>query len=121
MPSETAALPVRLEAHRALVGPKLRRNGFRALLYLLLAAGAAAMLFPFAWMISTSLKPDLAGFATPPQLIPKPFAPENYSKVVHLVPVWRYLINIVGVAVLSTGVLVGATVVAAYAFPRRKL
>ena len=88
-----ALLPVRLTRGRTVLGPKARRLGARALLALLLAAGGAAMLFPFAWMISTSLKPDLAVFATPPQLVPHPFQPGNYSKVVHVFPVWRFLLN----------------------------
>src|SRR2546421_2124424 len=116
----TALLPATVGRRLALGGPSTRRILLRALLYALLLVGAAAMLFPFAWMISTSLKPDLAVFATPPALIPKPFAPENYSKVVHLVPVWRYLINSVGVAVLSTGLQVGTSALAAYAFARLK-
>ena len=90
----------------------------RALLALLLAAGGAAMLFPFAWMISTSLKPDLAVFATPPQLVPHPFQPGNYSKVVHVFPVWRFLLNSSLVAVISTTLQVATSAMAAYAFAR---
>ncbi len=92
----------------------------RALLYLLLVVGALVMLFPFAWMVSTSLKPDLAVFQTPPQLIPKPFKPSNYSTVVHVFPVWRFLINSVVVAVISTTLQVGTSAMAAYAFARLK-
>jgi multiple sugar transport system permease protein len=92
----------------------------RALLYLLLVIGALVMLFPFAWMVSTSLKPDLAVFQTPPQLIPKPFQPSNYSTVVHVFPVWRFLINSVLVAVISTTLQVGTSAMAAYAFARLK-
>ena len=105
---------------RTVLGPKARRLGARALLALLLAAGGAAMLFPFAWMISTSLKPDLAVFATPPQLVPHPFQPGNYSKVVHVFPVWRFLLNSSLVAVVSTTLQVGTSAMAAYAFARMK-
>jgi multiple sugar transport system permease protein len=97
-----------------------RRVAGRTLLYLLLLVGGAATLFPFAWMVSTSLKPDLAVFATPPQLIPKPFAPGNYSKVAEVFPVWRFLINSTVVAVLSTTLQVGTSAAAAYAFARLK-
>ena len=76
------------------------------------------MLFPFAWMISTSLKPDLAVFATPPQLVPHPFQPGNYSKVVHVFPVWRFLLNSSLVAVISTTLQVATSAMAAYAFAR---
>src|SRR6266536_1547451 len=98
------------------------RRGFvpRALLYAILLVGGLAMLFPFAWMVSTSLKPDLAVFQTPPQLIPKPFQPSNYSTVVHIFPVWRFLLNSALVAVVATTLQVGTSAMAAYAFARMK-
>jgi multiple sugar transport system permease protein len=92
----------------------------RTVLYVLLVVGGLAMLFPFAWMVSTSLKPDLAVFRTPPQLIPKPFQPSNYSTVVHVFPVWRFLINSSLVAVISTALQVSTSAMAAYAFARLK-
>jgi multiple sugar transport system permease protein len=116
--SETVLLSTPATKPRALAGPTALRLALRLALGALLVAGAAVMLFPFAWMISTSLKPDLAVFATPPQLIPKPFEPGNYSKVVHLFPVWRFLINSVVVAVVATTLQVGTSAMAAYAFAR---
>jgi multiple sugar transport system permease protein len=116
--SETVLLSTPATKPRALAGPAALRLALRLALGALLVAGAAVMLFPFAWMISTSLKPDLAVFATPPQLIPKPFEPGNYSKVVHLFPVWRFLINSVVVAVVATTLQVGTSAMAAYAFAR---
>lgn len=123
MPSAStgdAVLVVPLSQRRALQPQMLRRRALRALLWLLLAVGGAAMLFPFAWMISTSLKPDLGIFATPPQLIPHPFQPANYSRVVHVFPVWRFLVNSSIVAVISTGLQVGSSAMAAYAFARMR-
>lgn len=78
------------------------------------------MLFPFAWMISTSLKPDLGVFATPPQLIPHPFQPQNYSRVVHVFPVWRFLVNSLIVGVIATVFQVATSATAAYAFARMR-
>lgn len=115
----TEALPTRASvATRPRSWRRPRRLASRALLYLLLAAGAAAMLFPFAWMISTSLKPDLAVFATPPQLIPRPFQPSNYSRVASVFPVWRFLLNSTIVAAVSTTLQVTTSAMAAYAFAR---
>jgi multiple sugar transport system permease protein len=90
----------------------------RVVLWLALLAGAAAMLFPFAWMVSTSLKPDLAVFETPPRLIPHPFQPQNYRHVADVFPIWRLLFNSVLVAVISTGLQVLTSAMAAYAFAR---
>ena len=40
--------------------------------YLLIAAGAAIVLVPFLWMLSTSLKAEQQLFVYPPQWIPNP-------------------------------------------------
>jgi multiple sugar transport system permease protein len=116
----TTVQPIGTSGRWQLSGASARRLMPRAVLYLLLVIGALVMLFPFAWMVSTSLKPDLAVFQTPPQLIPKPFQPSNYSTVVHVFPVWRFLINSVVVAVISTTLQVGTSAMAAYAFARLK-
>jgi multiple sugar transport system permease protein len=116
----TTLQPSAIGLRRTLTRRPFRRVAPRALLYVLLVIGGLAMLFPFAWMVSTSLKPDVAVFQTPPQLIPKPFQPSNYSTVVHIFPVWRFLINSVLVAVISTTLQVGTSAMAAYAFARIK-
>jgi multiple sugar transport system permease protein len=120
MPELATTLQPGVGLRRTLTRRSVRRIGPRALLYVLLVIGGLAMLFPFAWMVSTSLKPDVAVFRTPPQLIPKPFQPSNYSTVVHIFPVWRFLINSVLVAVVSTTLQVGTSAMAAYAFARIK-
>jgi multiple sugar transport system permease protein len=121
MPDLATALPAADAAVRRLPSSRAaRRVAPRVVLYVLLVLGGLAMLFPFAWMVSTSLKPDLAVFQTPPQLIPKPFQPSNYSTVVHIFPVWRFLMNSLLVAVVSTTLQVGTSAMAAYAFARLK-
>jgi multiple sugar transport system permease protein len=95
-----------------------RRTALRALAYVALVAGAAAMLFPFAWMVSTSFKDDLAVFATPPQLVPRPFEPANYRRVADVFPIWRLLLNSGIVSFFSTTLQVLTSAMAAYAFTR---
>src|SRR5207245_10581095 len=62
----------------------LRRRGFRrpafsrALIYGALLAGSVIMLFPFLWMLATSLKVDPEFFVTPPPPLPRPLAPSTY-------------------------------------------
>src|SRR5882762_6937593 len=77
-------------------GKKFRLK--HGILYVLLAAGSVVMLFPFLWMVATSLKVDQQLFTTPPQLIPSPFAPQNYQTVLDAFPVGQFLINSVIVA-----------------------
>jgi multiple sugar transport system permease protein len=96
----------------------MRRLGPRALLYAALLVGAAVMLFPFAWMVSTSLTSDAQLFVTPPQIIPSPAQPENYSRVVDLYPILTFLRNSLIVAVVSTSFQVLSSAMAAYAFAR---
>lgn len=89
-------------------------------IYALLLVGAAAMLFPFLWMVSTSLKQDFALFVTPPKLIPSPVETHNYTRVAELIPVWRIAFNSVLVAVISTTLQVVTSAMGAYAFARMR-
>ena len=51
----------------------------KVLAYLLISIGAVIMLFPFLWMVSTSLKPNAEIFALPPKLLPETIQWENYT------------------------------------------
>lgn len=90
----------------------------RAPLYLALSGVAALMLFPFGWMIATSLTSDSQLFVTPPQLIPDPFVPDNYVRVAEAFPIGRFLVNSLLVAGISTTLQVATSAMAAYAFAR---
>ena len=76
------------------------------------------MLFPFGWMIATSLTSDSQLFVTPPQLIPAPLVPDNYVRVAEAFPIGRFLVNSLLVAGISTSLQVGTSAMAAYAFAR---
>ena len=95
-----------------------RRPLRRAPLYLALTGVAALMLFPFGWMIATSLTSDSQLFVTPPQLIPAPLVPDNYVRVAEAFPIGRFLVNSLLVAGISTSLQVGTSAMAAYAFAR---
>lgn len=87
-------------------------------LYVLLILGGLVMLFPFAWMVGTSLKPDRELFVTPPQLIPAPFTPENYARVAETFPLARFVLNSLIVAAVSTSAQILTSAMAAYGFAR---
>jgi multiple sugar transport system permease protein len=87
-------------------------------IYLALIAGAVLMVFPFAWMVSTSLTTDAQLFVTPPQLIPNPAQPENYGRVADAFPIGRFALNSAVVAVLTTLLQLITSAMGAYAFAR---
>jgi multiple sugar transport system permease protein len=118
MSETSAATAFAAEPSREDLGTVLPRALRRALIYALLLLGAAAMLFPFLWMLSTSLKQDFALFVTPPKLIPSPVETKNYTRVGELMPIWRILFNSVFVAVVSTVLGLLTSAMAAYAFAR---
>ncbi len=59
-------------------GARLRRRLGRFLLMIFTLAVMLPLLFPVYWLLSTSLKSNLAAFATPPQWWPSPATMENY-------------------------------------------
>lgn len=115
--------PVRAAAPLPLPMTAIRRFAWRrplrrAPLYLALTGVAVLMLFPFGWMIATSLTSDSQLFMTPPQLIPAPLVPDNYVRVAEAFPIGRFLVNSLLVAGISTSLQVGTSAMAAYAFAR---
>jgi multiple sugar transport system permease protein len=95
-----------------------RRVGARAGLYVLLVAIAVVMLFPFAWMVSTSLTSDAQLFVTPPQLVPSPVVAGNYTRVADAFPIGAFLRNSLIVASVSTTLQLATCAMGAYAFAR---
>lgn len=78
MATRTAVSPTSIE------DPLARRRQIlhtvrRILVYTVLVIGAAIILIPFLWMLSTSLKVEKQLFVHPPRWLPDPVAFENYS------------------------------------------
>lgn len=92
----------------------------RFIIYSILLIGSVAMLFPFAWLIRSSLMSTAQIFTFPPEWIPKPFEWQNYSDALTVVPFLRYFLNtmMIEVAVVS-GVIITSTL-AGYSFARLK-
>ncbi len=95
-----------------------RRTWSRVVLYLVLVAGALFFLTPFAWMVSTSLKPDDQVFLIPPTWIPDPPMWSNYVRLMTEIPFLRYLGNTVFVTVLSVTFYLASSAVVAYGFAK---
>ena len=88
--------------------------------YALLLFVAVITVFPFVWMLLTSLKgPTDEIFSVPPQFLPGSPTLDNYSNVLEQLPVPTFFLNsvIVAVAVMVLNVLVAALA----AYPLAKL
>ena len=91
----------------------------KTLIWIFLAIWAVIVLFPFYWMILTSLK-DYAAYNA--EYIPQFFTAhptlENYLLAFTEVPLSKYLFNTVIFTVITTALMVFVTVLAAFAFAR---
>lgn len=92
---------------------------------LILSTGAFLMVFPFIWMISTSLKTTGGAFSYPPTLVPETLKWENYTQLFGSIPMGTFLLNSVKISGLTVLGMVLSSSMAAYAlallnFPGRK-
>ncbi|MGW1802501.1 carbohydrate ABC transporter permease [Streptomyces sp. NPDC001984] len=94
-----------------------RRRLRAASLTTLVALGAAGMLFPFLWMLITSLQPDGSGI-TAPSLLPTAVSGDGYHRLFHAVPFTRVAVNSLWLALTSTAIQLITSSMAAYAFSR---
>jgi ABC-type glycerol-3-phosphate transport system permease component len=83
-----------------------------------LIAGAAIMVTPFLYMISTSFKAQAYVLTVPPQFIPNPATLGNYAQVLTTDDFGLYFINSLFVAVVSTALSVLISSMMAFAFAR---
>jgi multiple sugar transport system permease protein len=90
----------------------------RALVYLLLTAGALIVLIPFFWMLSTSLKGEERLFVYPPEWIPNPPQPENYREAWNALPFNRFLFNTLFMTTLAMFAEIFTASIVAYGFAR---
>ncbi|HET8580146.1 MAG TPA: hypothetical protein VFL31_04030, partial [Nitrospiraceae bacterium] len=81
-----------------------------------LAALSVVVIFPFLWMITTSLKPMAEVLRYPPQLVPHTVTLENYLRVFETAPFGRFLLNSLIVTAASTAIIVATSSVAGYVF-----
>jgi multiple sugar transport system permease protein len=86
--------------------------------YAALGVGSLWALFPFLWMISTSLKSDSQVLVYPPVWVPTPLVWENYLEVLRLLPFGRFVLNTTIVATTVTILELVTSSLAAYAFAR---
>ena len=101
---------------------KARKSASNVIIYLLLTLWAIVVLFPFYWMILTSVK---SYGAYNSEYIPKLYtlSPtlQNYVDAFTSVPLAKYFVNTLIFTVITTALMLVVTVLAAYAFARLKI
>ncbi len=97
-----------------------RSVALRTVVYVLLAVWALIVLFPFYWMILTSVKDSGAyNFEQTPVFFTLSPTFENYAKVFSSdMGLLRYLANTLVFTVITTAVMLVVTILAAFAFSR---
>jgi putative chitobiose transport system permease protein len=121
MSATAVAEPVTLDA-RALVDARAarRRRRRRHLLgnvgwYAILTFLASITVFPFLWMLLTSLKGPLDPIASvPPQLLPGHPTLDNYQRVLASLPIVQFFVNSITVSLFVTALNVLVSAMAAY-------
>ena len=89
-----------------------------AALALVLAIAAAVTLFPFYWMLNTSLKPPHEVFLSPPAFASENWTLAAYDTLLRVRPFGRYFLNSLIVSAGSTLLSVVLAALAAYGFTR---
>lgn len=84
-----------------------------SLVHVILVIGALAFIFPFYWLIITSVKSNAELFIWPPTLIPRTVELFHYGDALQEVPILRYMGNSTYLTVLNLiGVLISSSLVA---------
>ena len=98
---------------------KFKDGLLKAIIYIFLGVWAIIVLFPFYWMILTSLKSygTYNGEYIPKFFVSNPTL-ENYTQAFTAVPLARYFLNTLIFTVVTTALMFIVVVLAAYAFAR---
>src|SRR5258707_11311959 len=116
---EPIATPVQLPGPRRYQRQTLSGVRFwRWFSLLLLVVIGIAMLMPFAWLVSSSLKTQSNVFQYPPQWIPNPLQFQNYVDALTYKPFGLYFRNTVIIVTLNVIAVVFTSSLCAYGFAR---
>lgn len=99
---------------------RIRFNTTNTTRYAVICVISALLLFPYFWMVTTSLKIPSKIFLFPPQWLPNPIRLSNYVELFERSPFHKYMWNSIYVSTIVTvGTCILATI-AGYAFARLK-
>lgn len=99
---------------------RMRRLFKTAAVYIVLASVTVAMLFPVAWMLSTSLKTEPETFRMPPTWVPLEPTISPYLNMWRMKNFARYFFNTAVVSIAATALSLLLSVPASYGFARFK-
>ncbi len=92
---------------------------FETIMHLLLLAGGVTFIFPFFWLVSTSLKAPGKEFAFPPEWIPNPIVWQNYPETLFgVLPFDQFFVNTFIISFLSLLGTVLSSALVAFGFAR---
>lgn len=97
---------------------KKRERLTRTLIYLMLIVVTVTMLFPFLWMLSTSIKLDKDIFVFPMQWIPDNPQWSNYRDIWTRIPLMTFIKNTAKITLTVTALQLLTSSFAAYAFSK---
>lgn len=86
--------------------------------YSLLTLIAVAFLFPFAWMLTSSLKPTSEVFSSGASLTGSRLAWDNYVEATRQIPLGRIILNSILVSTCGAALTMTVSLLSAYAFAR---
>lgn len=110
----TSLQPVTSHRQRA----RWERRLWMGMILAILILGAIIMSMPFVWLVSSSFKPLEKIFIFPPEWIPNPFRPQNYTEALLYKPFGLYLFNTMRIVVLNMLAIVLTASFCGYGFAR---
>ena len=97
---------------------KKRTNFARILIYVILISGVIVAIFPFIWMILTSVKTNAEALAMPPKILPKQIRLEGYRNVLTKLPFLKIYLNTIISALVTVAAQLTFCAMAGYAYAR---
>lgn len=97
-----------------------RLNRRNWILFIILLIGALTMLFPFVWMTLSAFKTKADVYSFPPRWLPSVWTWQNFKDVFEMIPFLRYYLNSIITSILQTMLVIGISILAAYALTKMR-
>ena len=86
--------------------------------YCVLVIASVFMVFPFLWLVLSSLKTEVQLFEVPIHILPDPSTLQNYRDVIADGSMFMYMKNSLIIALITTAITLVISIPAAYAWQR---